>query len=100
MTVPARYTLTEAHFKIAELEREKAWLQQALKARHRWLADALSRNQIVHETDRARARAFIADWEALAGPDTPAIPPRPPMQPPGHQREMADTPADSQEDKT
>jgi hypothetical protein len=38
--------------------------------------------------------------EALAGPDTPAIPPRPPIQPPGHQREMADTPADSQEGKT
>lgn len=31
MTIPARYTLTEAHFKIAELEREKARLQQALK---------------------------------------------------------------------
>jgi hypothetical protein len=39
------------------------------------------------DVDRARA--------TLAGPDTPAIPPRPPIQPPGHQREMADTPADS-----
>jgi hypothetical protein len=34
--------------------------------------------------------------EALAGTDTPAIPPRPPMQPPGHQREMADTPAEEE----
>ena len=44
-------------------ERVKAE-NETLRAAHdkviRWLADALERNQIVHESDRERARAFVA----------------------------------------
>jgi chromosome segregation ATPase len=59
MTVPAKYTLTEAHFRIAELESERDRAQQRFKlwfARHKKLLARL--RQVEAERDEARR-----DWE-------------------------------------
>lgn len=45
--------------------------EDLLKEIQRWLADALSRNQIVHPIDRSRGHAFVADiFEVLDKKET------------------------------
>lgn len=58
----------EAHRRFQRLLAEHARLRKALAMYETWLSDALSRNQIVHEIDRRRAKELLeASRAALAG---------------------------------
>lgn len=85
MTIPARYTLTEAHFRIAELEKQNARLQEELDetGECRMLCTPEAQDEIARlqqalreiaaqRPDGTAARAVQAAREALAGPDMPA----------------------------